>query len=111
MFSHTLQQGQSVESPKNRIYPKKAFLDMVSNLHYTHCNTPKRVTSGGPPQRLGNTAPKKCRSGGEAFGDTVFDLTGQAIEPQTFRPNSDALDNSAHLPVNWISHQSLDAYG
>ena len=39
--------------------------------------------------RLDNTARKKRRSG----GDTVLDLTGPGIEPQTSRTDSDVLSN------------------
>ena len=38
-------------------------------------------------QRLGNTALKKRRSG----SDTVSNLKGLGIEPQTFRADSDVL--------------------
>ena len=47
---------------------KQIIRNIKSNLHYTGIITPKRVTSGGAifaSKRLGNTAPKKLRSGGE----------------------------------------------
>ena len=54
-----------------------------SNLHDTRVITPKRVTSGGAHLRF--LAPGQRRSEQKshqwrAVGDTVFDLTGPAIE-------------------------------
>ena len=46
---------------------------------------PKRVTSGW-------AAPKTRRS----VGDTVFDLTGPVIEPETSRTDSDVLNSYAY---------------
>ena len=54
-------------------------------FHYTHCNTPKRVTSlrGPSPRHYAWAAQlllKKCRSGGEPLA-TVSDMTGSIFEP------------------------------
>ena len=62
-----------------------------SNPHYTHDFTLKRVTSVEPfssAWRLGYTAPKKRRSGGEPLPD----LIGPGIKPLPSRTHSDVLD-------------------
>ena len=62
--------------------------------------TPKRATSGGAHLlglAPGNTAPKKRRSNGEPLMAT--DLTDPGIEPETFRTDSDVLNDYANRPV------------
>ena len=62
-----------------------------SNVHYTRGITPKRVTSGGA--HLCGLAPglhssEETSQRWRAVGDTVADLTGPRIEPQTSRSES-----------------------
>ena len=47
-------------------------------------------------QCLGNTAPKKHRGG----GDTLSDLIGPGIEPQTFRADGDVFNHYANQSVH-----------
>ena len=58
--------------------------------HYTRCNTPKRVTSGGAHFHViapaNNTAPfEEMSQRWRAVGNTVSDLTGPRFEPLTSR--------------------------
>ena len=66
-----------------------------SNLLYTSCITPKRVTSllGPSPQHCAwatQFLSKKSRNGGEAIGKSVFDLTGPEFEPLTSRTKAES---------------------
>ena len=67
-------------------------LKKKSNLHYTRGITLKRVTSVAsisatiaPGQRDFKETAQRWR----AFDDSVSDLTGPVIEPQTSHPDSD----------------------
>ena len=73
----------------------KKYVSKISN-RCTRGTAPKRVTCGGVRLRaakwLGNTAPKKHRSGGEPLA-TLADLAGPAIEPRNSLTDSNGLDN------------------
>ena len=67
-----------------------------SNHHYTRGITPKRVTSGGVhlfSLAHGQHSYEETTQMWRAVGDTLSDLTGLGIEAQTFRTDSDVLDN------------------
>ena len=75
-----------------------------SNLYSTRSITTKSATGGGIHLRSltpGQHSPEQRRSGGDwrAVGDTVSDLTGQGIKPQTLRTYSDVLTNRANQTV------------
>ena len=57
--------------------------------------------------RLGNTASKKHRSG----GDTVSTLTGPGNKPQTFHPDSDVVttEQTGRYAIN-LAKQKYDVY-
>ena len=72
------------------------MIKIKSNLHYTRGITPKHVTSGGVHFRglaPGQHSSEKTSQWWQAIGDTVFDLTGPGIEPQTNRTDSACLTN------------------
>ena len=82
----------------------KAFnaYDQKSNLHYTRGITPKRVTSGrahlrgvAPEQHSSEETSQRRR----AVVDTVSDLAGPGIEPQTYGTDSNVRNNSANGSV------------
>ena len=69
-----------------------------SNVHYTRRIAPKRVTSGGTHLRglaSGQHSAEKTSQRWRAVSDTVSDLTGLGIEPQTFRIDSNAFKHYA----------------
>ena len=71
-------------------------LKLKSNLHYSRGITPKRVTSGGPHLRglgLGQHSSEETSQRWLAVGNSVSDLTGPKIEPQTFRTDSKVFNN------------------
>ena len=72
------QARRPVEPHANRVNKSKSY------LYYARGVTPKRVTSGGDHLRC--FAPGQHNS--EKIYDTVSDLTGQEIEPQTSRTNN-----------------------
>ena len=76
----------------------KTWIKKKTNLHCTVLagNTPKRVMSGGASFRglsPGQHSSAEISRRWRAVGDTVFDLTGPEIEPQTSSTDSDALTN------------------
>ena len=70
---------------------------------YIRDATLKRETSSrstSTTQRLGNTTPKKRRSGWRVIGGTVSDLTGLGIESQTCRTNVLTTSSTLNQLVN-----------
>ena len=73
-------------------------------IHYTCCNTPKRVTSrrGASPRhcaRATQLLSTTCRSSGEPLATLVSDLTGLRFEPQTYRSRDERV--TARLTGRW----------
>ena len=68
-------------------------------LHYTHCITPKHVTSlrGPPPSHCASAAQllsKKCRSGGEPLATlcSIWPAQDMNLRPPTLKMNALPLD-------------------
>ena len=68
----------------------------IRSLYCTRGITPNRVTGTiSAALMLRNTGPKTHHSG----DDTVSDLTGLGIEPQTYRTDSDVFKHSVFWPA------------
>ena len=79
------QARQPLEPHADRVNKSK------SNLHYARGITPKRVTNGESHLRCfapGQHSYEETSQRRRAVGDTVSDLTGAGIEPQTSHTHS-----------------------
>ena len=76
------------------------FANAIKNLDYTRRISPKRVTSGRTHLRglaPGQYCSEKTSQQRRVFSETVLDLIGPGIEPQTSR------SDSVRLPIELTS--------
>ena len=81
-----------------------------SDHHYTRGITPKRVTSAGAHLRClapGQNSSEETSQRWRAVGDTVSDLNGPVIKPQTSRTYSDIFNDDLNRPVQFPNDHKI----